>query len=78
MLTPQEINDRVDYHPPGEAAKKRHEAIRLGVAKLMLSIGALVPEGREQSIAITKIEEAMFWANAGVARNHALIDVLDA
>jgi hypothetical protein len=28
----------------------------------------LVPPGREQSLAFTALEEAMFWANAGIAR----------
>ena len=28
-----------------------------------------VPKGREQSLALTKLEEALFWANAGIARN---------
>lgn len=31
-------------------------------------IDDLVPDCTEKNIAITKIEEAMFWANAGISR----------
>lgn len=27
-----------------------------------------LPSGRERALAITKVEEAMFWANAAIAR----------
>jgi hypothetical protein len=30
---------------------------------------SLVPAGRELSLALTKLEEAMMWANDGIARN---------
>jgi hypothetical protein len=29
----------------------------------------LLPPSRERSLAATKIEEAMFWANAAISRN---------
>ena len=28
-----------------------------------------VPDGREKSLAMTKLEECVMWANAGIARN---------
>ncbi|MER7726403.1 hypothetical protein [Streptomyces sp. NPDC096323] len=31
-------------------------------------INEQVPAGREQALALTKVEEAMFWANAAIAR----------
>lgn len=38
-----------------------------GAAEMVLDN---TPECREQTIAINKLQEAMFWANAAVARNH--------
>lgn len=35
----------------------------------LIHITHKTPKSREQSLAITKVEEAMFWANAAIARN---------
>ncbi|MGH3375967.1 MAG: DUF7681 family protein [Actinoallomurus sp.] len=32
------------------------------------ALNEVLPEGREKSLAITNLEQAMFWANAAVAR----------
>lgn len=53
---------------PGDRREAAHVAVRLQIRKTMEIIGASVPEGRERSLALTKLEEAMFWANAGIAR----------
>lgn len=34
-----------------------------------LTIQANCPESREKSLAITKLEECVMWANAAIARN---------
>lgn len=65
-----DIGNRFGYHPPqSQEAKDGHEQMRAVLATAAGMVAGLVPPGREQSLAITKLEEAMFWANAGIARN---------
>lgn len=50
----------------------RHESVEaacLDVAEIILEETG--PPSREQSLAITKLEEVMFWANAAIARGPA-------
>lgn len=63
-----DMDNRFTHHPPDNAARVRHERVRNDCQHLAATLLALVPPGRERSVAITKIEEAMFWANAGIAR----------
>jgi hypothetical protein len=55
-------------HETSAAQRERMAAIRDLAWRLATEVATSVPAGREQSLALTKIEEAMFWANAGIAR----------
>jgi len=69
-VTKADLEKRFDYHPPGSnKVKDQFGTIRFACKELAETVVTLVPEGREQSTALTKIEEAMMWANAGIARN---------
>jgi hypothetical protein len=65
----RELEKRFSAHAVSEDGKQAMEQVReltKGLAEMLIS---LVPPGREQSLALTKLEEAVFWANAGIARS---------
>lgn len=65
-----ELDKRFDHHPPlEEDTIHRHEEIRRHGKMFAYAVTQLVPEGREQSMALTDIEDAVMHANAGIARN---------
>lgn len=58
------------YHPPStDDVKKRHEEVRSLLGNVAITLTDWVPKGREQSLMLTKLEEAMMWANAAIARH---------
>lgn len=65
-----DLENRFAFHPAtDDVTREAHQAIR----SIMLSTAMLVedvcPPGREKSLAVTKLEEAMMWANASIARS---------
>lgn len=48
-----------------------HEAVRRVALEFAGAVDALVPNGAEKAEVLRKIQEAMFWANAGIARGSA-------
>ena len=61
-------NDFV-YHAPFGDQAVRYENIRNAAKKLAKYFAASCPESRELSLALTNLEQAVFWANASIARN---------
>ena len=57
------------YHPPLCDQPRRYEMIRGMGRDLAGILSALCPQSRELSIALTKLEECIMWANAAIARN---------
>ena len=57
------------YHAPKADQPQRYEAIRAKAKELATLIEGTCPDSREKSLAHTKLEEAVMWANASIARN---------
>ena len=65
----EDLTHRFEYHAPtSDGRRAAHAHVRGSCLALARTLHALVPDGREKAIVITKIEEAMFWANAALAR----------
>ncbi|MCA9655701.1 MAG: hypothetical protein KC501_37675 [Myxococcales bacterium] len=63
-----ELVRRFTYHPPVDGAVDKFKRIRGLALVLAAEIERLVPNGREKANATTAVEEAVMWANAGIAR----------
>lgn len=64
-----DLENRFTYHPPKGDQPERYVRIREKAKELAELIVSETVGSREQSLALTKLEEATFWANAGIARN---------
>lgn len=68
-IAEHEIEKRFTYHTPKEGQPAKYQMLREGAKTLAYMINTLCPDSREKSTAMTKLEETIFWANAGIARN---------
>ncbi len=69
MLHEGELKKRFTYHSPKEGQPERYQRIRDEAHGLAEIIVDNTPSSREQSLALTNLEQAVFWANAAIARN---------
>lgn len=66
-----EILKRFTYHSPSVTQVPRYNQIRQSTRRLALIVNQLCPDSREKSVAMTKLEEFVMWANASIARNES-------
>lgn len=69
MIALPEIENNFKYHTPQNGQVERYQEIRELAKELAKLILETCPESREKSLAFTKLEEAVMWANASIARN---------
>lgn len=67
-LTPDQINDRFAYHAPSPQDVVDHGDVREMLGTVAYRLASMLPDGREAALVMTHLEEAMFWANAAIAR----------
>jgi len=65
----RDIENRFTYHKPQNDQPERYVALREAARLLAVMIIESTPTSREQALAITNLEQAIFWANAAIARN---------
>ena len=64
-----DLTNRFTYHAPKSDQPAKYEEIRNEARLFAITIDDLCPDSQEKSLAVTKLEEAVFWANASIARN---------
>lgn len=66
------IERNLTYHKPHDDHQaKLFGEISCTAGELAVVIKDNCPESRERSLAFTKLEECVMWANAAIARNEA-------
>lgn len=66
-----ELGIRFTYHAPKEGQPEKYRKLRRVGLDLADIIVENCPDSRERSLALTKVEEAIMWANASIARREA-------
>ena len=64
----ERIENEFTYHPPTPDKIPKWEAIRAKARELAQIISNECPGGHDQDIAIERLNECVFWANAAIAR----------
>jgi len=64
-----DLETRFSYHAPKPGQPEKYVALRDRAKDLAYLIVELCPDSRERSLALTHLEDAIFDANASIARH---------
>jgi len=68
MTTNEELANRHAHHvPANDKVGLMHGEVRLLFTHLSTQLNDLLPDCREKSLMLTKLDEARMWGNAAVA-----------
>lgn len=69
MMDLTSLENNFTYHPPKEDQRDRYVELRKCGLDLARKIFHHCPESAERTLAIRRVEEAVMWGNASIARN---------
>ena len=69
MFDKKTMENNFSYHAPKPGQPEKYGKLRQKGKELAYLIAELCPDSREKSLAVTKLEEAIMWANASIARS---------
>lgn len=72
VIPTEDIERRFAFHPATtDDAREAHELVRATCRAALETILDAMPQGaaREGAVVATNLEQAMMWANAGIARH---------
>ena len=65
----KQIENNFRYYEVAKEQADKLDYIRVKAKDLAYMLDELCPNSREKSLAMTKLEEAVMWANVSIARN---------
>ena len=68
-ITKEQIDNNFKYHKPVGTQAEKYVLIRSTAKELATLLNTACPDSRELSLALTKLEECVMWANASIARS---------
>lgn len=69
MTNQDRIENNFTYHKPTQEKAEKYPVIRGEAKDFAYTVDLECPDSREKSLAMTKIEEAVMWANAAISRS---------
>ena len=72
----ERIEKNFAYHPPIDNQGLRYAHLRAIAKDFAHILVRACPESRELSMALSHLEETVMWANASIARNEPVQDIV--
>jgi hypothetical protein len=70
-ISADELMARLSHHTMDETQVAASTEVRAAAKELAATIVNAAPPGRETSLAVTHVEEALMWANKAIARGES-------
>jgi len=64
-----DLDNVFTYHKPKDGQAERYVALREKAKEFAELVQEICPDSREQSLALTNIQQSVMWANASIAIN---------